>query len=113
LDEESRKKTEEEWRSQVDKDKKEAEAKNTAYRQPTLAIFLSSLSMQTMIALGKLENPLAGKTEVNYDQARFLINTLEIIKEKTINNLNSQEKALLDDYLFNLRTIYVEAKKPL
>lgn len=106
-----KKKVDEKWKEQVNKEKKEAEDKKESYHQPTFSVFLSSLSMQAMIAMGKLENPLTGKTEINYDQARFLIDTLEIIKEKTKNNLSSQEEALLNDYLFNLRMMYVESRK--
>jgi hypothetical protein len=66
--------------------------------------------MQAMIAIGKLENPLNGKVERNLEQARFLIDTLGIIKEKTKGNLTPDESKLLDDSLFSLRTMYIEEK---
>ena len=105
------KKVDENWKSQVEKEKKEAEQDKKTYHQPTFTIFLSSLSMQAMIAAGKLENPVTGKTEKNLEQARFLIDTLEIIKEKTKGNLVKEEENLLDDSLFNLRMMYVEEKE--
>ncbi len=80
-------------------------------QKPTFALFLSSLGMQAMIALGKIENPLTKKTEKNHNQASFLIDTLEIIKEKTKNNLSKDEEKLLDEYLFNLKMIYAKAIK--
>jgi len=44
-------------------------------------------------------------------QARaFLIDTLDIIKEKTKGNLNQEEGALINDSLYNLRLLYVEEK---
>ena len=67
--------------------------------------------MQAMIAAGKLENPVTRKTEKNLEQARFLIDTLEILKEKTKGNLAKEEENLLDDSLFNLRMMYVEEKE--
>ena len=64
-----------------------------------------------MIAMGKVKNPTTSTTESNYEQARFLIDTLALIKEKTTNNLSIDETTLLDDYLFNLRMMYLEGKK--
>jgi hypothetical protein len=101
MEQEDKKKIDEDWQKQTEQ----------TIHQPTFSIFLSSLGMQAMIALGKLENPLTKQIEKNYEQARFLIDTLAIIKEKTINNLAQEEQALLDDYLFNLRMLYLELKK--
>ena len=111
MDEEVKKKVDEQWKTVVDKEKKEAESKSETYHKPTFSIFLSSLGMQAMIAMGKLANPATGKTETNHEQARFLIDTLEIIQEKTKNNLTPDEQTLINDYLFNLRMMYVEDKK--
>lgn len=110
MDDSIRKKVDESWKDQIEKDKKVSEEKNETYHQPTFIIFLSSLAMQAMIALGKLENPLTGKTETNLEQARFLIDTLEIINEKTKNNLTEQESKFFEDSLYNLRMIYIEQK---
>ena len=107
---EEKKKVDESWKNQINKEKKEAEDKNQTYHEPTFNVFISSLGMQAMIAMGKLENPISQKAEVNLEQARFLIDTLEIIKEKTKGNLTEQESGLLEDSLFNLRMMYVELK---
>jgi hypothetical protein len=111
MNEDTKKKVDQNWKNQVEKEKGEAKSKNEAYHQPTFEIFISSLTMQAMIALGKLENPLTKRSDKNYDQARFLIDTLEILKEKTKNNLHGDEEKLLDESLFNLRMMYVEDKK--
>ncbi len=111
MNEDTKKKIDQNWKNQVEKEKSEAQSKNESYHQPTFEIFISSLTMQAMIAMGKIENPITKKSDKNYDQARFLIDTLEIIKEKTKNNLNSEEEKLLDESLFNLRMMYVDDKK--
>ncbi len=111
MSQDSKKKVDQDWKDQVDKEKESAQSKNEAYHQPTFTVFISSLGMQAMIAMGKLENPMTKRKEENYDQARFLIDTLGVIQEKTKNNLSAEEDKALDEYLFNLRMMYVEAKK--
>ena len=110
MEDEAKKKVNEDWKSQVEKEKKQAEQSHQQYHQPTFTIFLSSLSMQAMIALGRIENPLTKKQEKNLEQARFLVDTLEIIKEKTKGNLSDEESKLIEDALYNLRMMYVEEK---
>jgi len=108
--EDIRKKVDEDWKKQVDEEKKETETDDKTYHEPSFTIFLSSLSMQAMIALGKINNPISKEKEKNMEQARFLIDTIDIIKEKTKGNLNPQEESLINDSLFNLRMMYVEEK---
>lgn len=67
--------------------------------------------MQAMIALGKIENPITKKVEKNLEQARFLIDTLGVLEEKTQGNLSPEENVALGEYLFNLRMAYIEEKK--
>ena len=111
MSQDSKKKVDQDWKDQVDKEKEIAQGKNEAYHQPTFTVFISSLGMQAMLAMGKLENPMTKKIEKNYDQARFLIDTLEIIQEKTKGNLNQEEDKALQEYLFNLRMMYIGEKK--
>lgn len=108
---EEEKKIDESWKDQVAREKETAELNQEPYHEPTFAVFVSSLTMQAMIALGKLENPLTGTTDKNLDQARFLIDTVGILKEKTKNNLSFDEEKLLEESLFNLRMLYIEAKE--
>lgn len=105
------KKVDESWKEQVTKEKETAELHREPYHEPTFTVFVSSLTMQAMIALGKLENPLTGTTDKNLDQARFLIDTVGILKEKTENNLSADEEKFIDESLFNLRMLYIEEKK--
>jgi len=105
------KKVDENWKKQVEKEKTEAKGREEAYHEPTFRIFISSLSMQAMIAMGKLQNPVTNKTEINMEQAKYLIDTLGILKEKTKGNLTKDEETMLDDSLFNLRMTYVEEKE--
>ena len=111
MEENAKKKIDENWKNQVNKDKQEAKEEQRAYHEPDFKIFISSLSMQAMIAMGKIQNPLTKKIEKNIDQARYLIDTLGIIENKTKGNLAKDEERILNDSLFNLRMVYIDEKE--
>lgn len=70
-----------------------------------LVIMLSSSAMQQ---LGKIINPLTGKTEVNLPAAQATIDMVEMIEAKTRGNLDRDETRLLASTLTSLRMNYVE-----
>jgi hypothetical protein len=61
-----------------------------------------------MIAMGKLKNPVTDKVERNLDQAKQSIDMLEMIREKTANNLSPELSRTLDHALTELRLNYVD-----
>lgn len=61
-----------------------------------------------MMGLGKIKNPATEKIEKELSQAKFAIDTLEMIQEYTKGNLNREEKDYLDFVLSNLRLNYVQ-----
>jgi len=72
-----------------------------------------SLQLSAMQQMGKIASPVDGKVERNLEQARLSIDMLSMLSEKTSNNLNKEEKELLDHVLFELRMNFVdESKKP-
>jgi hypothetical protein len=73
-----------------------------------LILVFKSAAMQQM---GKIINPLTGNVEKNLDQARFSIDTLEMLKNKTGGNLPNELERLLDSTLLELRMNYVEEAK--
>jgi len=60
-----------------------------------------------MMSLGKLENPVAGKTEQNLEFAKLSIDTLNMIKEKTKGNLSEYEEKFLEETLKEVKLVYV------
>ncbi len=79
--------------------------------EASFSLFTSSLVTQALISLGEVENPFSKKNEQNLDQAKFTIDTLEIIREKTKGNLTEDEAKLLDTALYDLRMGYIEKSK--
>ncbi|MCD6134379.1 MAG: DUF1844 domain-containing protein [Candidatus Omnitrophica bacterium] len=110
MPEEIKKNVDEKWKSQVEKEKQAAKEANKTYHQASFNLLVSSLAMQAMISMGKLENPVTKKIEADLEQARFLIDTLGVLEEKTKGNLTSEESHFLEESLFNLRMNYVETK---
>jgi hypothetical protein len=63
--------------------------------------------------LGKLVSPLTNQIERDLEQARFSIDMLGMLEEKTKGNLSDQEAKFLQTVLSQLRLNYVdEANKP-
>jgi hypothetical protein len=73
-----------------------------------LVMIFKSAAMQQM---GKVVNPLTGKVERNLEQARFSIDTIAMLKDKTSGNLSEDLNKLLDSVLLELRMNFVEETK--
>jgi len=73
-----------------------------------LVFMFQTASLQQM---GKLANPATRKIERNLEQAKYSIDILEVIQEKTKGNLNEGESKFLDNVLFELRMNYLEEQK--
>lgn len=72
-----------------------------------------TIGMQALIFLGKQPHPETGKYERNIDVAKFQIDTLEMLSEKTKGNLTDDEGKLLDQMLHACRMAFVdESQKP-
>ena len=63
------------------------------------------------IALGKMENPMTDKTSVNIEQASFYINLLELVQEKTKNNLTDYEEQMLINTVSELKLNLIDENK--
>jgi hypothetical protein len=60
-----------------------------------------------MMSLGKLQNPVTNKIEKNMEFAKMAIDTLGMLKEKTMGNLTGYEEQYLDETLKDLKLLYV------
>lgn len=70
--------------------------------------YVTSLGFQAMIFMGEIPNPVTNAVESNLTQAKFLIDTLAMLKEKTAGNLNAQENDLLESSIYELQMKYVQ-----
>lgn len=58
--------------------------------------------------LGKIKNPLTDKIERNLDQARYSIDILEMLRNKTKGNLSEDEQKFLNHVISELQLNYVD-----
>lgn len=108
MTEEKDKIVDEEWKRHVQEEKElETKEEVPAFPEASFILFISSLATQALIALGEIENPITGKKERNLAQAKFTIETLKVIEEKTRGNLTPEEKRYLEGVLYDLRMSFV------
>ena len=61
--------------------------------------------------LGLAPHPMTGKLEKNLSQAKYNIDLLGLLQDKTKGNLSPEEAQLVEAILYDLRMRYVEAQK--
>lgn len=74
-------------------------------------LFLSGLMMEGVIALGDMEHPVTKKKEPSLAHAKFIIDTITMLKEKTQNNLSKEEGDMVDSVLYDLRMRFLAKSK--
>lgn len=74
---------------------------------------ITSLYFACWQQLGKIANPITGKIERNLEQARYSIDMLIMLREKTKGNLSTDEEKAIGEAIANLQLNYVdELNKP-
>jgi hypothetical protein len=102
----------ESWKEAADKEKSNLEKEGKPLQiEPDFGFFITTLSLQASIDLGAVPNPVSNKKEENLVQAKFLIDTLGMLKGKTKGNLTQEETNLLENVLYELRMQYIEKTK--
>lgn len=77
----------------------------------TFSTLVLSLASSAVMALGLEKNPNTDKYEKDLDLARFNIDMLQLLKDKTKNNLDAEEKQFLEQVTSDLQLRYVTATK--
>jgi hypothetical protein len=62
-----------------------------------------------LMLMGRMPNPMTGKTETDLDAARLFIDQLEMLEVKTKGNLSADEQHLLKQNLMTVRMAFVQA----
>lgn len=77
--------------------------------EATFIQFIGGFAVQTLIHLGKMSNPISGETAVDLANAKYSIDIMGILQEKTRGNLTTDEDEYLSNLLRDLRMEYVAA----
>jgi hypothetical protein len=76
--------------------------------QASFELLLTMLATEALMAMGQMPHPATGKAHVHRNQAKYLIDTIEVLKEKTKGNLMPGEEQLIESILHQLRIVFVE-----
>jgi len=108
------KKIDEDWKDAVQKGRTKHEGNKEGQAPPpkaNFAFFISTLAMETLLALGDMENPITKKKSVNLTQAQYLIDTIDMLKSKAKGNLTAEEETFIEGILPDLKLRYVNKAK--
>ncbi|MGE3681729.1 MAG: DUF1844 domain-containing protein [Bdellovibrionales bacterium] len=75
----------------------------------TFSTLVLSLASSAVLALGLEKNPNTDQYEKDLDLARFNIDMLGLLKEKTEGNLTTEEQQFLDTVINDLKMKFVYA----
>ena len=75
-------------------------------------MLVTTLATEAMVGLGQIPQPTTGQASINLTQARYFIDTLDVLATKTQGNLTPNEEAGLRQLLYQLRLAFVAAKAP-
>src|SRR5688572_2994963 len=81
-------------------------SRDRAMPEASFPTLVNSLVTQILLYLGDL-TPRGVEPQVNLDMAKFNVDLLGVLEEKTRNNLNPEEQRLLDNALYETRMRYV------
>jgi hypothetical protein len=112
----------EDWKAQVQAEKEAAaksqrsdagqdagpqESADVPMPPASLEFLLTTLATEALVALGEVAHPAAGKVQYLPNQAKYLIDTIDMLKQKTKGNLTPAEQQTIDSLLHQLRMIFV------
>lgn len=74
---------------------------------PDFRALVNLIAMQAMIGLGAFRDA-SGHIPPNFELAKFHIDLLDVLEQKTRGNLTEQEQRLIDTSLYQLRMSFVQ-----
>ena len=87
-----------------------ADTPNANGLEANFSTLVLSIGSSAAMALGLAPNPVSGKVERDLHLARFNIDLLRMLRDKTKNNLNADEQKFLDSIVTDLQMKFVTAE---
>ena len=129
MDEPTKKRVDESWKEQAEREKQVAgtatpgsapepaaaptrpqtgqQAERGGLPEARFDLFVSGLAMEALIAIGDVPHPATRKHAANLPHAKYLIDVLGVLAEKTQGNVSVDEDKLLKETLYQLRMRYL------
>ena len=110
----------EDWKAQVAAEKarseKEPEVQSAEaapaedFQMPPASweLLLTTLATEAMIGMGMIPHPATGQPVRHPNQAKYLIDTIEMLRDKSKGNLSPGESQLTEQMLHQLRMAYID-----
>ena len=70
-------------------------------------MLVTTLATEALASLGQFPHPATGKAEINRNHAQYLIDTLDVLRDKTKGNLTSDEQQLIESVLHQMRMLFI------
>jgi hypothetical protein len=108
------------WKSRVEADRRKlqekletekAAEKEMALPPANFLTIISTFATQAMIALGEAALPGSKERVLDLESARFAIDALDVLHQKTKGNLDEYEERTLQDVLHGLQLRFVAKSK--
>ncbi len=115
----SEKKADEGWKEKAKKEKEKladsagAGTGREGGELPPASILglIEDLALRSMMALGQFRDPGTGEVYLDLEGAKYTIDLLSVLEQKTKGNLDPTEEGALKDLLHNLRLTFVHVSK--
>ena len=103
------------WKEEARREKEVADrqaqeaAPAEQWPEPSLAEIVQMLLLQATVGLGGMRDPQTGQAiPPDLQMARHYIDVLELLENKTRNNLDQNEQAMFSRLLYDLRMAFVQ-----
>ena len=96
---------------ETEKRRKEDDARRSSLPEVNFNSLIFSLSSSALLHIGDIADPQSGEKKKDLPMAKYSIDIIAMLKEKTKGNLTDEEQKFLDNILADLRLRYVKAAK--
>ena len=106
----AKKKVDESWKDNIEKEKgyEGHEDAKGVVDEPSFSSFLSTLGTQAFFSLGEFQDPASPEIKTDLAQAKYLIDVIQILSDKTNGNLSEEEGLMIKELLYGLKMKFVE-----
>jgi hypothetical protein len=74
----------------------------------SLEMLITTLATEALVALGQVPHPATGELYAHRGQAQYLIDTVDMLRQKTNGNLTPDEQRMIESVLHQLRMVFLE-----